>query len=54
MIKIVTIIGARPEFIKAATVSRPLAENNWVKGSFLYGNRYSSKLLVDFLIQKQK
>ena len=26
--KIVTIIGARPQFIKAATVSRAIAEHN--------------------------
>ena len=44
-IKIVTIIGARPQFIKAATVSREIAKNNDIEEIIIHtGQNYDYEL----------
>lgn len=52
MIKIVTIIGARPQFIKAATVSRAVAENNGVKETIVHTGQHFDANMSDIFFEE--
>ena len=52
MIKIVTVIGARPQFIKAATVSRSIAENSDITEVLIHtGQHYDANMSEIFFEQ---
>ena len=47
--KIVTIIGARPQFIKAATVSRIIPEISDIKEVLIHTGQHYNKRCTNFL-----
>ncbi|HNF24949.1 MAG TPA: hypothetical protein PKV80_10800, partial [Leptospiraceae bacterium] len=52
MIKIITVVGARPQFVKAAAVSRELAKRSGIKELILHTGQHYDDVMSDIFFRE--
>ena len=52
--KILTILGARPQFIKAGTVSREIAKHKEIQALIVYTGQHYDKNMSDIFFDEMK
>ena len=52
--KIITIVGARPQFVKAAVVSRELAKNSDIQEIILHTGQHFDKNMSDIFFEEME
>ena len=54
MIKIVTILGARPQFVKAAVVSRAFANSKEINEIIVHTGQYFDREMSDIFFEEME
>ena len=54
MIKVVTVLGARPQFIKAGSVSRAIAEDDQIKEIIVHTGQHYDANMSDIFFDEMK
>lgn len=52
--KIISIIGARPQFIKAAALSREIAKHSWIKEVIIHTGQHFDKNMSDVFFEEME